>query len=89
MEKQLFTWTGWDQFDTMDFGFYDVKLIQGIGEEGTPQYVPEGTEYKYAHMDLESGTCDFYSNGSTRDLYNGSNEEPVLKIKLELKCTIV
>jgi hypothetical protein len=47
LERQLFTWEGWDQADAFDFVFYDVTLVVPIG--GFPiGTFPIGTKFRSA-----------------------------------------
>jgi len=47
MESQLFTFTGWDQNDTMAFQFYDCVLTVPIGEHKIGETI-ECIELDYA-----------------------------------------
>ena len=47
MESQIFTWDGWDQFDTMCFTFYKVVLVVDVGEHKA------GTSFGSANIDYE------------------------------------
>lgn len=50
MEKTLFTWTDYDQFDTAGFVFMNVQLIASVGMH------PPGAQFDYANMDYDKAT---------------------------------
>lgn len=70
MEKQLFDWSTWDQFDTSGFVFYKVTLKVDIGP-----YLA-GQKFKAASMNYENGKLDFYAKGD--------EETPTYSVKLGL-----
>lgn len=53
MERQLFTWTGWDG-DMSSMIFYNPVLIKEVGK------FPVGTKFSSAALSYESGKLEFY-----------------------------
>lgn len=53
MEKQLFTSTGWDQQDTMDFTFYEPTLVRDIGP------FKKGHQFRCATVSYVEGWVEF------------------------------
>ena len=74
MEKQLFTWTGWDEQDTASFSFYSPTLITRIGE------YPVGTTFKSACINYQTGELEFYDSNS-----DDSDWECIAAFKLQLQ----
>lgn len=65
MEREFFTWNGWDQLDTMCFVFYDCTLIKDIGTHKV------GEQFKVIDVDFEKGKLTLLSkSGETIDEYN-------------------
>lgn len=56
MDSQLFKWEGWDQHDTMCFGFSKIKLLVDIGNHKV------GDELPYANIDYEKGVLELYTD---------------------------
>lgn len=54
MEEQLFKWDGWDQYDTMCFGFYDVETKVRLGP------VPPGSHFASASIDYTTGVMELF-----------------------------
>ncbi|GAA6622794.1 hypothetical protein [Scytonema sp. NUACC26] len=61
MEKQLFTWDGWDEVVNTAFFFYNPTLIKQIGE------FPIGRKFKSAMVDFENGKLEFYDENDDKD----------------------
>lgn len=57
MEKQIFTWEGWDIQDTSAFSFYNVELVRNI-----PGFLA-GTKFDLAEVDYEHGTLQLSNYG--------------------------
>lgn len=53
MERELFDWEGWDQHDTMLFGFTDVTLKRDIGS------IKAGARFAWANISFETGVLQF------------------------------
>ncbi len=65
MEREFFTWNGWDRQDTMCFTFYDCTLIKDIGTHKV------GEKFKVIDVDFEKGKLTLSSDsGETIDEYN-------------------
>lgn len=56
MERQLFEWEGWDQHNTMVFGFHSVKLAIDIGVHKA------GTNFPYANIDYDKGVLELFTD---------------------------
>ncbi len=71
------SWEGWDEMDTSDLYFYDVKLLPGI----FPAHVYE----REAEVKASGGKIDLGIWGQTSviELYDG-NEEPIFKSQFKL-----
>lgn len=54
MEKQLFEYEDWDVVDTMLFSFYNVILVQQIGD------FPIGSKFESACINYETGELTLY-----------------------------
>lgn len=66
MESQFFECSGWDQHDTMCFGFYDAVLKVQVGQ------FPAGTKFESAMMDYEKGEMTFENyneDGSPKETF--------------------
>lgn len=55
MEQEYFSWSDWDELDTMVFMFYDVTLNRDIGNFKT------GTKFSSAIMDYEKGKLTLWT----------------------------
>lgn len=66
MEKQLFTWDGFDQHDTMVFGFYDVTLQRDL------EPFKKGDTFAVASLNYEDGTIELFKGPSDEEpCYHG------------------
>ena len=54
MEKQLFTWTGWDDQGDLCLSFYDCALIADIGE------LKKGEEFELIFVDFQNGNMELW-----------------------------
>ena len=59
MEKNIFDWTAWDQYDVMAFSFYDATLKIPVGE------FPAGTMFACANVNYENGIMEFCEEDGT------------------------
>lgn len=62
MEKQLFTWSGWDECDGFSWQFYDCQLIVPIGPH------PVGARFDCIYLDYENSVLRLFQ-GSSFDEY--------------------
>lgn len=49
MEKQIFTWTDWDERDTMSITLYNCTITEDFG------YLKKGEQYDSIVVDYEEG----------------------------------
>jgi len=56
MERELFTWKNWTQFDTSGFGFHDCELIKDIGNYKTGEF------FSSIFIDYNKGEMRLYKN---------------------------
>ena len=63
MEKQLFTWNGWDIMDTADFYFYGCELLVDIGEHKA------GEKFKGIGVDYENGKLTLHLTDDVSEVY--------------------
>lgn len=70
MEKQIFTYNGWDEQEIGRMIFYSPRLIVGL-----PGY-PMGTSFGSAYVDYQEGLMEFYDSEGT----------PIVKFKLALSA---
>lgn len=65
MEREFFTWQGWDPLDTASLAFYDCKLVKDIGTHKV------GEQFKVIEVDFQRGKLSLLSqNGDVIDEYN-------------------
>lgn len=57
MEREIFTWSGWDRQDTMSFTFYDCVFIKDFGPWKTNETIP------CILIDYEKGTIEELGDG--------------------------
>lgn len=71
------SWEGWDEMDTSDMYFYDVKLKPGI--------FPQEVYQKEAEVKAAGGKIDLglWCQTSVLELYDGG-EEPIFKSMFKL-----
>lgn len=61
LERQIFDWEGWDQFDTTGLNFYNVTLKVPVGE------FPAGTKFSSADVDFGRSVMSLYVEDGPRD----------------------
>ncbi len=64
MEKQLFTWQGWDSLDLFILQFTGISLIKKLGN------LEVGTAFDQAVIDFENGDLElvnYVPNSKTRE----------------------
>ena len=64
MEKQLFTWQGWDSLDLFILQFNGISLIKKLGN------LEVGTAFDQAVIDFENGDLElvnYVPNSKTRE----------------------
>lgn len=66
MEKQIFTWVGFDQLDTMVFGFYDITLTVDLAS------LKKGTTLSHAVLNYEDGRIAIWQNSDEDPIYEGN-----------------
>jgi len=72
MEKKLFSWTDWNQFDTCGFIFHNITLKEKIKE------YEAGTQFAVANVDYENGTLELFKEDET---------EPTVSVNITLQIT--
>lgn len=68
MERELFTWSGWDQQDVGMLSFSGVKLVKQIGQ------FPPGTEFDGAFLNFDTGDLQLLN-------YDKTVKEKVMPVK--------
>jgi len=68
MERELFTWSGWDQHDTACLSFTGVELVRQIGQ------FPPGTKFDGAYIDFDKGDLQLLN-------YDKTVKEKIMPVK--------
>ena len=63
LECQLFTWEGWDQFDTMGFNFTGVTLEKDLGP------FKAGEMFAFANIDYGKSTLELGKEFHSEKVY--------------------
>ena len=63
LECQLFSWKGWDQFDTMHFGFMEVVLVKDVGQ------FKAGDCFHCANIDYEKSKLELIKDEEQKEVY--------------------
>lgn len=78
MERQLFTWQGWDKIDSFILRFDGICLIKKLGN------LEVGTKFDVAVVDFENGDLEltnYVSNSMEKEI----KERHIFKLTLGVK----
>lgn len=63
LENQIFTWTGWDDIDTMVYQFYNPELLVQVGE-----FAP-GTKFELAILNGDTSTISLMDENRVEHIF--------------------
>ena len=63
LEYQLFSWKGWDQFDTAGFIFTEVVLLKDVGQ------FKAGDCFHCANLDYEKSKLELIKDEEQKEVY--------------------